>query len=137
MGSQVFKDVEIPLLWGTRAVIQDKEHRISVLELSGTTAKLEIVGDRPAPNVEFLPTVGGFQILQDGRPLYIYSVQDKTLTAIELNLPECQITSQSIRIGASIFSGNVISGFGVGIAVTERGVAMGAPFPEKLAKLTF
>ena len=137
MGSQVFRDVGIPLLWGTRAIIQDKQNRISVIDLSGTTAKLEIIGDHPAPNMEFSPIVGGFQILRDGHPLYAYSVEDKTLSAIELNLPDCQITPQDIRIGKNVFSGNVISGFGVGIAVTENGVAMGAPFPEKLAKLTF
>ncbi len=60
-----FENVEIPLLWGTRAVIQDHEGLISVVDLEGDTARLEIVGDKPAPGVEFVPTLEGFQILSN------------------------------------------------------------------------
>ena len=59
MGSQVFRNVQIPLLWGTRVVVQDEEGRLSVIDLAGDTAKIEILGDKPAPGVAFLPTIDG------------------------------------------------------------------------------
>jgi hypothetical protein len=135
MGSQTFIDVKIPLLWGSRAVLQDQQGRLSVIDLSGDTAKLEILGDKPAPGIEFLPSVDGFQILSDGKALYNYNPEEKTLTSIDLGLPDCQIGRWQIRVGSNVFSGSTAIGFGVGIAVREDGVAMGAPLPPGLAKL--
>ena|SRR5437667_12907187 len=135
MGSQIFRDVQIPLLWGDRAIIQDKSGRLSVIDLSGENARPEIVADEPAPNIPYRPTVEGLIVLKDGKELYSYNSEEKQLTSISLGLPECQITSEQIRVGSSQFSGNVISGFGVGIVVTRRGIKMGAALPAGLAKL--
>lgn len=135
MGSQIFRDVQIPLLWGERAVVQDKKGLLSVIDLSGERANPEIVGDQPAPETTFRPSVEGFVILKDGKELYSYNPTEKQLTSISLGLPECQITSSGTRVGSSEFSGNIISGFGVGIAVTPNGFAVGAPLPPGLAKL--
>lgn len=135
MGGQTFNDVQIPLLWGSRAIIQDKQGYLSVIDLSGDTAKLEIVGDKPAPEVEFKPIIEGFEILDSGNSIYSYNPEEKLLCSINLELPDCQISQWEIRVGTNVFSGNVVAGFGVGIAVTKDGISMGAPLPSNLAKL--
>ena len=135
MGSQVFQNVQIPLLWGTRAVVQDRRERLSVINLAGDRASLEILADSPAAGTGFLPKIDGFVVSAGGIPLYSYNPTEKTLSSISLGLPECQISRWGTRIGSNQFSGNMISGFGVGIAVTPHGIAMGAPLPDGLAKL--
>jgi hypothetical protein len=135
MGSQVFRDVQIPLLWGERAVVQDARGRLSVLDLSGESARLEVLADEPAPGVRFRPSVGGIVILQDGVELYTYNPREKTLSGSNLELPEVQISAAGTRIGTNWFSGNVVEGSGVGIAITRDGFAVGAPLPAKLARL--
>jgi hypothetical protein len=103
--------------------------------MSGERAKPEIVGDQPAPDTSFRPSVEGFVILKDGKELYSYNATEKRLTSISLGLPECEITATGTRVGSNEFSGNVISGFGVGIAVTPNGLSIGAPLPSGLARL--
>ena len=134
MGSETFVDVEIPLLWGKRAIVQDKQDRISVIDLSGSGTKLEIVGDKPAPGVEYKLNIEGFSILEGDKELYSYDPEKKTLTGIALNLPDCQISPLEIRVGTNTFSDNMVVGLGVGIVVTEDGIGMGAPLPPNLAK---
>jgi len=135
MGGQIFRDVQVPLLWGSRAVLQDKLGRLSLIDISGETAKLEIIGDKPAPGIEFVPVIEGFKIFDSGRPLYVYNPKEKILSSIDLGLPDCQIGQWEIRVGSNVISGNVVEGFGVGIAVMKDGIAMGAPLPPSLAKL--
>lgn len=135
MGSQIFNNVQIPLLWGSRAIIQDQQGSLSVIDLSGDTAILEIVGDKPAPNLEFKPIIEGFEILDSGNPIYRYNPKEKLLSSIDLGLPDCQISQWEIRVGSNVFSGNVVSGSGVGIAVTKNGISMGTSLPSNLAKL--
>jgi hypothetical protein len=135
MGSQIFENVQIPLLWGTRAVIQDMKGRLSIIDLSGDKAKLEILGEKPAPGVEYRPLIEGFEILDEGSPLYVYSPSEKLLISKSLGLPDCQISPGGIRVGTNVFSGNVVAGFGVGIVVTSAGIGMGAPLPKNLADL--
>src|SRR5712692_9899225 len=101
MGGQYFKDVQIPLLWGTRAVLQDKQGRLSVIDLSSDTASLEILADEPAAGVAFAPRVDGYVILADGRELYAYNPQERLLSSISLELPECQILPRGIRVGTN------------------------------------
>ncbi len=137
MGSQVFRDVSIPLLWGTRAVVQDSKGRLSVIDLSGTESTLEILGERPAPNVDFRPlSDGAFEIMKNGDPLYLFEPATKTLRGLGLNLPDCVIASNEIRIGTNRFQSNTVSGFGVGIAISEGGgIGIGGPLPPGLARL--
>jgi hypothetical protein len=134
MGSQTFIDVQVPVLWGTRAVIQDKANRLSVIDLSGGVAKLEILGDKPAQGVEFSPTVDGFNILMDGEELYAYSPDQKLLTSISLGLPHCQISQSQIQVGSNVFSCNMIAGFEVGILVTKDHISVGAVLPRDLVR---
>lgn len=135
MGSQVFMNVAIPLLWGERAIIQDKRSRISIIDLSGEKARVEVLADEPAPGVGFRPRVDGIVILQDGVELYVYNPQEKTISSLSLGLPEVQISVTGTRIGTSWFSGNLVAGAGVGLAVKNEGIALGAELPPKLAKL--
>jgi len=135
MGSQIFRSVQIPLLWGDRAVLQDSKGRLSVIDLSGPKARLEILADKPAEGTAFRPRIDGIVILRDGEELYAYNAREKVLSPIALQLPECQITPWTTRVGSNQFSGNLVSGFGVGIAVSGSGIAVGAPVPPGLAKL--
>lgn len=135
MGGQTFNDVQIPLLWGSRAIIQDQQGSLSVIDLSRDMAILEIVGDKPAPNVEFKPIIEGFEILENGNPIYSYNPQEKLLSSINLGLLDCKISQWEIRVGTNVFSGNTVSGFGIGIAVTKNGISMGTSLPPNLAKL--
>lgn len=136
MGSQIFSGVQIPLLWGSRAVIQDKKNRLSVIDLSGTKARLEILADAPANGVAFEPTFSGFKIIENGVALYLYDPEEKRLESLSLGLPVCEITPSGIRIGGSQFSNNYVHGYGVGMAVTPERISMGAPLPPGLAQLT-
>ena len=137
MGSQVFDNVTVPLLWGTRAVLQDKKARLSVIDLSGPEARVEILGDKPAPGIEFRPISGGiFEILENAAPLYAFDPQQKKLRGVSLRLPECEIGKTMTRIGTNTIQNNMVSGFGVGIWVkSDGGMAIGAPLPPGLAKL--
>jgi hypothetical protein len=135
LGEQTFVDVQIPLLWGTRAISQDRNGCLSVVDLSGGTIKIEIIGDRPVPGVPSVPSDDGFEILSNGKPAYRYNPEEKTLTSLSLGLPECQVGQGYIRVGPSVFEGNVVAGFGVGIIVTESSVTIGAPLPPGLEEL--
>jgi hypothetical protein len=135
IGGQLFIGVQIPILWGTRAILQDKENRLSVIDLSGTEAKLEILGNKPAPGIEYSLNIDGFTIQKNGIELYKFNPSDTLLTSISLNIPDCQVTPWAVRIGSSTFSGNVVGGASVGIFVSERGIGMGGPIPPNLAKL--
>jgi hypothetical protein len=136
MGGQDFTNVQIPLLWGERAILQDAIGRLSVLDLSGERARVELLADEPAPGVDFRPGVDGFTVIQNGVELYGYDSREKTLSSFSLGLPEVQITADRTRIGTNWFSGNSVSGSGVGISVGKQGMALGAPLPAKLAKLS-
>jgi hypothetical protein len=136
MGSQVFRDVSVPLLWGTRAVVQDRSGRISVIDLSGTTAKLEILGDKPAPRVKYRPLYGQAVEIFDEEAIYIFDPERRSLQSVGLKLPECRIEPNRIWVGTNLFQNNRMSGFGVGIHVhADGGVSIGGPLPAGLAKL--
>jgi len=136
IGNQSFVNVQIPLLWGQRAILQDTKNRLSVIDLSEPTARLELLGDQPAPGVTFEPGFSGFKILKNGVPLYLYDPAEKRLESLSLGLPDCQVTPSAIRIGNNEFSGNSFVGFGVGLAVSTEGISVGAPLPPGLAHLT-
>src|SRR5436189_2897046 len=136
LGSQSFLNVQIPLLWGQRAIVQDGKNRLSVIDLSEAKARLEILGDKPAPGVTFEPSFSGFKILKNGSALYSYDPTEKRLQSLTLGLPDCQVTPSAITIGNSQFSGNTIVGSGVGLAVSPDGISLGAPLPPGLAQLT-
>ena len=134
MGSQIFANVQIPLLWGKRAIIVNPEEGFSIISLDGEEAVIEIIGNKPAPKISYEVIEDGFKILSNSIPVYSFLPNNGTISAIELDLPDCQIQNDGIRIGSNLFSGNVVAGAAVGIVVDEQGIAMGAPLPEGLAK---
>lgn len=136
MGGQVFENVRIPILWGTRAIVQDKKSRMSVIELAEDRPQIEILAGQPAPGVRFRPRVDGIVVLAaDDRELYLYNAREGILSSISLGLPECQITADSTRVGSTYVSGSGFSGLGVGIRVTADGILLGGAVPEGLAEL--
>ena len=135
MGSQIFSEVKIPLLWGERAIIQDKKNRLSVINLSGKKARIEILADAPAKGIDFEPTFSGFKIIENREALYLYDPSQKRLESLSLGLPVCEVSPSGIRIGTNQFSHNYFGAVGVGISVTSEGIAMGAPLPTGLAQL--
>lgn len=136
MGSQIFEDVTIPLLWGTRAVLQDRRGRLTVIDTGQAHARLEVLGDVPAPGVEYRPVVEGFIVMRGAGDLYLFDATRHRITPLGLDLPECEISTDEIRIGSSILRRNAVRGFGVGVLVTPGGgLALGAPLPPGLAPL--
>jgi hypothetical protein len=136
MGSHHFINVQIPLLWGTRAVLQDPQGRLSVIDLAGPRATLEVLEDEPAQGVSFAPRVDGFVIMDsEGTELYKVNPTAKSIEPISLNLLPVTIARDLIRVGTNTFQGNMVSGYGVGISVTEQGIGLGGPVPKGLAAL--
>lgn len=135
IGGNYLMDVKIPLLWGQRAVIQDKQTRVSVIDLGSGEAILEILGDQPAKGIKARNTESGFEVIRDGEPLYNYSPNEKLLASIGLRLPQVRITPAGVWIGTNYIEGSMVVGSPVGIHVTEDGFSIGSPLPEGLAEL--
>ena len=135
MGNQIFRNVEIPLLWGERAVIADNDGQTSIISLAGEKAKIEILNGHPAPDIKYEMIEGGYTIIENDEELYTYYPETNLITGSALNLPDCQISGDMIKIGGSTFQGNTVVGSPVGIHVSEKGMSMGSPLPPGLAKL--
>ncbi len=135
MGSQKFEDIKIPLLWGKRAILEDKTGRISIILLDGKKAVIEVLGNEPAPNIQYEPIEDGFKVILNGQELYSFNKERRVIKGLSQRLPECEIQGGSVRIGSNILSGNKETGFGVGVAVYEQRIVMGADLPEGLARL--
>ncbi len=136
MGSQLFVDVQIPLLWGTRAILQDPEGRLSIVNLATEGATLEVLEDEPAQGVSYAPSVEGFVIMDaNGVELYKVNPTAKSISALSLGLPPVTISRDSIRVGTNRFQNNMVSGSGVGILVTESGISLGGPIPSGITDL--
>ena len=135
MGSQIFENVTVPILWGSRAVIQDSEQALSLIDLAGKTARLEILADSPAPGVEFTPELDGFTIRSEDVELYRLKLSERKLVALAWNLPDVQLSPSGMWIGSNFIGDSTLSGFGVGISVQEDGITIGGPLPPNLAAL--
>lgn len=131
-GGHSFHDVGIPVLWGDRAILQDKEGRISVINLAAPTPNPEIIASEPAPGVEYLPTTDGLRILSAERVLYTFQTEPSRLHGVLLDLPDLQIDKNRITVGTNVFESNIIGGSEVGLVITSTGIGMGAPLPENL-----
>jgi hypothetical protein len=134
VGSHTFRNVQVPILWGTRAILQDSHGRLSVVDLSGARARLEILANSPAPGADFRPRIGGFSIL-GGEELYSFNVEDRSFEPVGLRLPPIQIGSREIRIGTNRISNAMVTNAAVGIHVDGNSISIGAPLPHGLARL--
>ena len=135
MGNQIFEDVRIPLLWGKRAIIEDKTGRISIILLDGNKAVLEVLRNEPTSNIQYEPIEDGFMVIYNGQELYSFDKERRVITGHSQKLPECEIRGGGIRIGSSILSRSKAIGFGVGVEVYEQRIVMGNSLPEGLARL--
>lgn len=133
-GGHVFQDVGIPVLWGDRAILQDNEGRISVINLAAQTPVPEIVASEPAPGVDYLPTTEGTRILGSEGVLYTFQSDPTRLHGVLLDLPDLEIDQNRITVGTNVFESNIISGSEVGLVITSTGIGMGASLPENLRK---
>ena len=134
VGSNRFTDVEIPLLWGTKAVVQTNDG-VSVIELAGPEAQLEVLAGRPADGVVYAEVTGGFEITSEYGISFVLQTPPMILHDPRGVLPECVIDEQEITVGSYRFSGNLVVRTAVGLLVTEQGISIGARLPDGLAKL--
>lgn len=136
MGGQFFANVKIPILWGSRAILQDQQGHLSIINVDGDSTVLEVIDDKPAGGVSFSPTTEGFIILdRECTELYTVNPRTKAVTSIVLRLPSVTVGLQELRVGINVFAGNLVAGIGVGILVTESGIALGGPLPPGLSAL--
>lgn len=135
ISGNIFQNVSIPLLWGKRAFIQDDQGRLSIINLSGSNATLEVLFDKPARGVPHKPFEGGFEILH-GDPNYSYLVDDNIVKSSDGSLPEVTLYNDGLKIGGATFRNNTVIGSSIGIQVTEQGFMMGGPLPKGLAELS-
>lgn len=135
IGTVGFSSVKIPLLWGKKAILSHSNGALSVIDLSGETAKPQIVADELWNEIEYAEKEDGFVIYENDVQSYFYSPARKIFRDLTGKLPECELGKDFTRIGTNKISGGMVSGFGVGIGVSENGFFMGGPIPEGLASL--
>jgi hypothetical protein len=136
LSGQFFADVKVPILWGSRAILQDQQGHLSIINLEGDTAVLEVIDDRPASRASFSPATEGFVILDaEGTELYAFGPTTKSVTSALLRLPPITVGLRELRVGTNVFVGNMVAGLGVGIVVTEVALALGGSLPPGLAAL--
>ena len=137
LGSQMFVDVQIPLLWGTRAVVGHPTGELSIINLQGDIARPEVVKNEPWTGVEWTDMEDGFAVYEGLTQRYFFSPARKILRDLKGRLLECEIRRDATRIGSSTISNSMVRGFGVGIGVEEDGgFFLGGPMPAGLAKLS-
>ena len=137
IGGNIFSNVQIPLLWGGKAILQDENGGLSIIDLNGKTAMPQIIGNEPAENVEYKTIPGGVVIEEnDGIPGLEFYAEDKIIKDPTGKLPECEISTRGVRVGGSFMQSNMVVGAPVGIVVDETGLGIGAPLPPGLAKLS-
>lgn len=135
MGNHIFEDVRIPLLWGKRAILEDKTGRISIILLDGNKVVLEVLGNEPTSNIQYELKEGGFKVIHNGQDLYSFDKKRRVITGHSQKLPECEIRRGGIRIGSNILSRSKVIEFGVGVEVYEQRIVMGNSLPKGLARL--
>ena len=135
MENQVFEDVRIPLLWGKRAILEDKIGRISIILLDGNKAVLEVMGNEPTSNIQYEEIKDGFKVIHNGQDIYSFNRKKRVITGHTQKLPECEIRGGDIRIGSNVLSMSKALEFGVGVEVYEQRIIMGNSLPRGLARL--
>ena len=130
LGPHFFADVDIPVLWGSRAILRDRQGHLSIINLEGEVPVLEVVDDKPARGAEFSPTMNGFMIIDRvGTGLYTLEPKTKLITSFVSRLPAVAVGLEEIRVGPNVLAGNIVAGIGVGMVITENGLTLGGPLP--------
>lgn len=133
---QFFANVKVPVLWGSRAILQDQHGHLSIVNLAADRVVLEVMDDQPGPGANFAPLTEGYVIIDLwGAKLYSVNPKTKSLIPIVLRLPPVTVGVRELRVGDNLLPGNMVVGIGVGLVVTESGMALGGQLPEALANL--
>jgi hypothetical protein len=133
---QFFANVTVPILWGSRAVLQDPQGHLSIINLEGDHPTLEVIDDQPVAGTSFSPTTEGFVILNgEGGELYSVNLKTKSLTAAGTHLLPITVSKRELRVGGNVFDSKLVVGIGVGVVVTESGITLGGSLPATLAAL--
>jgi hypothetical protein len=133
---QFFANVKVPVLWGSRAILQDQHGHLSIVNLDADGVVLEVIDDQPGPGANFAQLTEGYVILDvEGAKLYAVNPKTKSLIPYMLRLPSVTVGVRELRLGPNVFPGNMVVGIGVGMVVTESGIALGGPLPQALAAL--
>ncbi|WP_226649647.1 hypothetical protein [Microbulbifer variabilis] len=135
IGSVNFTSVKIPVLWGTKAILSHANGSLSVIDIGGENAKVLVMSDEPWTDIEFTEKEDGFVIYEGDMQSFFYSPKRKIFRDMTGSLPECELAKEFTRIGTNKISGGMVSGFGVGIGISENGFFMGGPIPQGLAEL--
>jgi len=133
VGDQEFFDVEVPLLWGKRAFLHDIMDKISIVALHEDGPVIEILADKPTENVQHEVDDGKLRIFSEGKELYTYEPETKTIAGVELKLPICQIQELGFSVDLYNYFGKMPVGDNVGLLIDEKDTEIGAPLPESLA----
>jgi hypothetical protein len=136
IGGQFFANVKVPVLWGSRAILQDQLGHLSIVNLEADRVVLEVIDDHPGPGAQFAPLTEGYVILDvAGTKLYAINPKTRSLIPLVLRLPPVTVGVRKLRLGVNVFAGSMVVGIGVGIVVTESGITLGGPLPQALANL--
>jgi hypothetical protein len=135
LGSLRFQNIRIPVLWGNRAIIQEPNLVLSVIDIGDILPALEILRNEPALGVNFIPKWSGFQILRVPAESYEFDVREKAFTSETLDLPDVQVDEFYIRVGSDVYPNTVWFEDAVGLYVTSDDVRIGAPMPSALLRL--
>ena len=130
-----FQNIQIPVLWGNRAIIQEPNLVFSVINIGGITPTLEIVRNQPVPGIDVLPKRWGFEIIWLPEDRYEFNVGEGAFTTNTLGLPDVQIDEFHVRVGTEVYPH--LRGFGevVGLQVMPDEVRFGVPIPLALSRL--
>jgi hypothetical protein len=132
LASHSLQDVRIPVLWGNRAIVQERDGALSVIDVGGWMPRLEILRNQPAPGIGFRFTWGGFQIMSYPSDVYEFNIREKTFSSQTFGLPDVQIDEFYVRVGTQIYPNFGGVEGAVGIHVMPSGVQLGAPMPFPL-----
>lgn len=135
LAGSTFENVHVPLLWGSRAIIAHSRGELSVVDLSDSEARPEILANKAAPGIEYSDREDGIVIYKEGDAVYFFSVARRLIRDVTGKLPECRFQENEILVGTNTFRGIDVRGFGVGIGVSENGMFIGGPIPASLAAL--
>ena len=120
------------------AIIGHPSGELSVVDLSESVARPEVVADIPWTSIEFSDQEdGGFIIFKNNAPAFFYAPPRKLIRDMSGALPELEISDRQIRIGTNTIRNSTFSGTDVGIGVSKGGFYIGGPAPPGLATLTF
>ncbi len=135
INSHSFQNIRIPVIWGERAIVQEPNTILSVIDIGDVMPALEILRNRPAPGISFLPTRSGFQVMRSPGDLYQFNVEERTFSTQTLGLADVQIDDFYIRVGTQVYPN--LDGFEAAgrLQVTPDDVKVGVPMPFALFRL--